>query len=442
MISGVNYMRRAIKKISKLMGLFVIYKMLLDFSFLPVYYKTFSYMSGAIYEYNSTKFLISWIIFILMMLPIINIFKKQDITCILLVIIYCISIIPMLSVYAFIDYVKIHQVIYPSIFWIILIWAFQRFGNKKDKERTGIKVPAIKSASEVILLSAGLGTILCWAWSGFPILVSLSDSTAQRIALRANSMPSLMGYLFVLLGGVVVPYLFARFLNQNKKIYTIISLVLGFLLFSINGMKTWLFLYAFVFAIYLICYLYKDDYLKISYALVIVLSFLVLGCIVLYLKFQIVDFLSQLGRVLCIPNGIGFRSINFFEHNELLYLRESILRHFMETPYPGGSDFYIDCGAASTINSARSNNGLWGDAFRNFGFIGMIIYPLAIAKVLDIVRYSVKSHNLRFQIFVLFLMIWNSVNVSFFTWLLTGGVIIVILLAKFFKKEDEKSYVI
>ena len=108
-----------------------------------------------------------------------------------------------------------------------------------------------------------------------------------------------------------------------------------------------------------------------------ILFIMIISCT--YTKFGIIDFLSQIGRVTCIPNGIGFRSINFFRDNEFLYLRESILRHFFETPYVGGSDFYIDNGINRTINSARSNNGLWGDAFRNFGIIGIILYPILIS---------------------------------------------------------------
>ena len=161
-------------------------------------------------------------------------------------------------------------------------------------------------------------------------------------------------------------------------------------------------------------------------------------CVAFYVKAGIVDFLSQFGRIFCIPNGIGFRSITFFKKNEVLVLRESILRHIFETPYPGGSDFFIDYGANRTLTSARSNNGLWGDAYRNFGLLGIVIYPILIGKMLDVIRISLNRLNLKFQIFVMFLMVWNSVNISFFTWLVTGGVIIVYLLNNFFAKEDLK----
>lgn len=417
--------------------LMFIYKCLFDFTFLPVYYEVFSYMTGANYVYSSIKFSFSIIAFIILMIFSIHIFDKDDIYSPIITILYTICIIPMLSVYAFVSFVTVDEILYPLIFWIILLMYLNR--KKKihnENEKSIIKIPALKPASEGILLVCLICTIACWAWAGFPILLNLSDSTAQRIALRANSMPVFLGYVFMLLGGVILPYLFSRFLNSNKLLYAFISFICGFLLFSINGMKTWIFLYLFAIALVVLCNITKNNIKSICYMIIIGLYFLLLFCVFSYLKYEKIDFLSQFGRIFCIPNGIGFRSISFFKHNELLLLRESILRHLFDTPYPGGSDFFIDYGANRTLTSARSNNGLWGDAYRNFGIIGMFIYPLAIGKMLDIIRVSTKGLDIKFQIFVMFLMIWNSVNISFFTWLLTGGVIVVYIINCFFSKED------
>ena len=419
--------------------LMLIYKSLFDFVFLPVYYTVFSYMTGATYMFSSGKYLLSCASFVLLMSFLIDLFDKVDIYTTIITIIYTICIVPMLSVYAFVNIVSTDEIIYPLIFWCILLGYFKRKKRMSDgREVNAIKIPSLKPASKGILLICSIGTLVCWAWAGFPVLLSLSDSTAQRIALRANSMPTLLGYVFMLLGGVILPYLFARFLNEKKVLYIIVSFICGFLLYSINGMKTWIFLYLFAIILVVLCDLSKNNIKTICYAIIIGLCFLLIICVAFYIKAGKVDFLSQFGRIFCIPNGIGFRSITFFKKNEVLLLRESILRNIFETPYPGGSDFFIDYGANRTLTSARSNNGLWGDAFRNFGLIGIIVYPVIIGKVLDVIRISLNGLNLKFQIFVMFLMIWNSVNISFFTWLLTGGVIIVYLRNNFFAKEDLK----
>ena len=418
--------------------LLFIYKCFFDFVFLPTYYSVFSYMTGAEYTYMFDKYFISLLVFALLVILSFDIFDRPNIYSAVLTLLYTICIIPMLSVYAFVSFVTIDEIFYPTIFWIILLLFFVVKQKNSNKLRSIVKIPTLKPASEGILCICIFGSLICWAWAGFPLLFSFSDSTAQRIALRANSMPTILGYVFMLLGGVIVPYLFARFLNEKKIFYSILTFISGFLLFSINGMKTWIFLYLFVIALFILCDLLKNNIKLICFNIIIGLMILLVFCVVVYYKFGVIDFSSQFGRIFCIPNGIGFRSITFFKNNEVLLLRESILRHLFDTPYPGGSDFFIDYGANRTLTSARSNNGLWGDAFRNFGFIGMLIYPFLIGWVLDKIRISIDSLNLKFQIFVMFLMIWNSVNISFFTWLLTGGVMVVYLLNGFFAKEDFK----
>ena len=435
-------MKRIVSNWALFLGLLFVYKCLLDFVFLPVYYTVFSYMTGAHYQFNSVKYVLGILMFTIVLFSIIKFFAVRDIYTVIMTILSCLCIIPMLSVYSFVDFVTVDEIIYPTIFWIIMIVMFSKLRMREELQTRFLRIPSIKQASTGLLLLCSSVAIICWAWAGFPILLSLSDSISQRLALRESNMPTLLSYALTILGGVVFPYLFARFLNERRRIYAFIAFVIGFSLYSINGMKTWLFLYAFALLLYFLCDLLKDDYLHICYMIIIGLCVLLVLCAVTYLYFEKVDFLSQFGRIFCIPNGIGFKSITFFKTNQRLYLRESILRSIFPSPYAGGSDFYIDYGANRTLTSARSNNGLWGDAYRNFGLIGIFIYPILTAKVINYLNYTLRGLNLKFSIFVLFLAIWNAVNISFFTWLLSGGAIILIVFNYFFWGEDKKYRII
>lgn len=423
---------------------YILYFVCLNHVFLPTYYSVYAYMTGAHFQYNNLKFFLSifafiWFVFLYHILCK----NKDDILSITLNMFMVICVIPMISVFSYIDYVNFWELIYPFIFWTLLFCFTSKIYSSKRKKVLNINAPKVQSISTIVLSACALLSLICWAWAGFPILTSLSDSTAARLELRANSMPTILSYIFVLLGGVLLPYLFARFLSNRKYVYALISFVLGFLLFSVNGMKTWIFLYLFGFLLILLCKFFAQKKWLIIFSInigMIALSFL---CVIFYVKFQTVNYLSQFGRVVCIPNGIGFRSINFFikEENPYLYLRESILRHIFDTPYEGGSDFYLDYGANSTINSARSNNGLWGDAFRNFGLFGMVIYPIFFSWTFSIIIKQSKKDKDSLRIFMIFLMIWNSVNTSFFTWLLTGGVIVLIFIDSFFKERSGAPYI-
>lgn len=260
-----------------------IYKLLLDFVFLKVYYDIYAYMLNGSYEWDSIKYFISTTIFIVFLfLTNISLTEKSSMQRIVLTLFMVVCIVPMLSVYAFLSYVTIFSIFYPFMFWTILILCITR-SNWLTRQKMRIVIPPIKHASVGILVVCIVLGLICWSWADFPILLSLSDSTVSRIALREHSMPTLLGYVFVILGGVIFPYLFARYLDAKKRILAIISFGIGFLLYSVNGMKTWLFLYIFILGIYFLCGLLKADLQKVCNFIILIICFLLVFCIFVYI---------------------------------------------------------------------------------------------------------------------------------------------------------------
>lgn len=411
--------------------LFIIYKIIFDFLFLPVYHSTFAYLISSNLVFDTEKIIISWLACFVFLLFFFRV-RRNDMKTTLLSVFLCICIIPMLGVYALFESVTSYQIIYPFIFWIILFisfWYFDELSRYASGYTYTVVLKRCKNLDYYILFIGGFVSILIWAWAGFPFLFLLSGSTAQRLALREASMPVWMGYIFYLCGGLVMPYIFSRFLIKKEKICTVLSFLFGYILYCVNGMKTWLFLYVLIF--FLVKYIKAMEFKwkNLCYYIVLV-SILMCFFACFTAGFGVIDYVSQVARILAIPNSIAFRSISFFENNELLYLRESILRSFFDTPYIGGSDFYITYGSSSDINSSRANNGLWGDSFRNFGLLGILIYPIIISKVLSIVKNNTCHLQSAIRFVVMFMIIWSSINVSFFTWLLTGGVLLFWLILK------------
>jgi hypothetical protein len=248
-------------------------------------------------------------------------------------------------------------------------------------------------------------------------------------------MSSLIRYTFTFLGGAIFPYLFGKSLAEKKYFSAGFSILGGLTMFFVNGMKTWLYLYVFALSIISISYFAKENIKRITIFVEIMLIILILFSIAIYRLYDLVDIVGQVGRVIIIPNNIGFNSIKFFQDKELLFLRESIFRFISDSPYPGGSDFYINYGRYSTIDSSRANNGLWGDAYKNFGIFGIIFYPFLIGGALHLVEKNFRLQPIGLVVFIFFMFIWTSVNTSYFTWLVTGGVFIIIILAKFYGKK-------
>ena len=263
--------------------LLIIYKLLLDFVFLKVYYGVYAYMINGTYEWNLIKYLISVVFFgIFLLLTHVSPTEESAIQRVVITLFMVICIVPMLSVYAFLSYVTVFSIFCPVIFWILMILCITR-SNWLARRTKRIVIPPIKQASIGLLVICSVLGVLCWVWAGFPILLSISDSTAARIALRENSMPTLLGYIFVILGGVIFPYLFARYLDAKKRVYTVVAVGVGFLLYSVNGMKTWLFLYIFTVGIYFLCELLKGDVQKVCNSIVFIICFLLVICVSVYM---------------------------------------------------------------------------------------------------------------------------------------------------------------
>lgn len=413
----------------------LIYKLVIEFGIIRGYIETYDYMfePGKGYVFSSTKFIIGFVAFVYctILLYDTHVFKRM-IYHVLLRFLYCICVIPMISVYSFYGSVTVDALIFPLLFYTVLILSLKKYAHKKSNDRkVNIVIPEIKRVDNKVLLFCGVFTVAIWALAGFPVALNLDSAYERRMALRLTNISPLLNYPYMIIGGSVLPFIFAKYYSKRKYWYAAGTFACGILLFFINGMKTWIMIYVVAAGI---AVLWKSNALKDGWKQCLVIDVLFLWvaavCVALYDLTGKYGLLAEFSRVVLIPNSIGFTSVDFFRKNELLYLRESVLRAFLKSPYPGGSDFYMYHGADVTATTGRANNGLWGDAFRNFGIVGMLIYPFLISKVFNLVEKSSRGFSLSFRVFVLFLILWAAVNTSFFTWLLTDGVIVILLLIK------------
>lgn len=412
-----------------------IYKFFFDFVYLKRYMRAFSYAyDNYQYGFDMFKWVLSVIIFFVFVSVLLFTHDTENpMYTYLIRFVYTICVIPMLSVYAFFDGIYEVYIIYPLIFMSILIYMLKKYASEKMiDEKQLVKIPKISHIDSVLLIICVIIAIVIWMWSGRPVFFDLSSALEQRIHLRANAMPTVLAYLFMFLGSTIFPYLFAKYIDEKKYLYSVICFVCGILLFFVNGMKTWLFLYLLYFGIVVIIKSGEKKLFQTYLVIDILMLLLIIFSVLIFDKLKIVDLISQIARVTVVPNDIGYTFIEFFkkDDNPYLLLRESILRGVFQTPYLGGSDFFVTNGANASISSARANNGLWGDAFKNFGILGIIVYPFLSAKIYNIVEINSRHMKPALRLFALFMVLWSSINTSFFTWLLTGGVFVVILLEK------------
>ncbi len=414
------------------------YKCIFEAVLLKKYMDIFTYLFvGVSYNPVREKWIFGLIAFAVLALTLIDSkFCRNRIYNVLLRFVFCICIIPMLSVYSCFEGIDKENIVYPFVFFVIFNLLLKHYSKKGEgEEKISLQVPYITGADYLLIAVCGMLALLIWVLAGHPVALNFDVAYERRMSLRMASLPTILNYLFMFIGGTAFPYLFARSISKKKLFRAFISLFFGIILFFVNGMKTWLLLYPLYIGIALLCKFSREDDRRLEILIDLLFLFLVLICVGLYSLTGRYDLMSQFARVTAIPSNIGFRSVKFFKENELLYLRESILRGIWKTPYKGGSDFYINYGADSTITSSRANNGLWGDAFRNFGAVGMLVYPVLIGGIFRIIEVNCREQKDELRVFVLFLALWSSINTSYFTWLLTGGVIVIVAMAKIDKAE-------
>ena len=341
--------------------------------------------------------------------------------------------------------IDIISFMYVILFWLIFIIVSKYFQCllfiAEQKSTTYI----IKLASNLkiskfeillFLICFSFTIFMSYTYGGFRLFISFEDAIGFRYAFREVELPLLLSYLFSWNSQVILPFLFMIFLFKHKYIVSIMTFILGLLNYYINGLKSWLVIYFLILGVYSFYRIHKNmkNFFIFLFSLVILYS--VATFTIFEYGNQSTYLLSNLFyRVFIEPAKLGYDYIEFFKNNELLYLRESALRFIAKSPYDVKISYLI--GGINSVGAyvTQANNGLQGDAYANFGFMGIIIYPVIISMSYYYFSRSLLCFDKRIQYSILLIISWNEVNSPYFTWLLTGGVLIFYILLSVYRKK-------
>lgn len=413
------------------MLLFILFKILYDYIYIHFTTREFSYMQS-ILQFDFYRYLINWIIFFIL-LSIIILFMKNNIMSYVMKTIFLFSTIPTISLYGLKSMTN-EAYILMILYWIIMILSFAVLQNVKINSTTNESYQYRNdkgSLSNVVFIFAAILTFYFWARYGqFRILTSFSNVYYYRLEHRQANMISIFRYLMLWLGNVFLPYCFASFLINRKYIKVLFAFICGLMLFSINGLKSWLVIYALILFIFIV-HRNKCKYNRytgmltfgvVMYGIMSMVHYNISGSTVLGAMFH---------RVFSVPAELNFNYFTFFRENEPLLLRESFLRIFWDSPYDTLSSYIIGGLFGKGDFETNANNGMFGDAYANFKIFGVIIYPIILSLTFKLIEHFSRNQDIRLVMCVLLILIWNLINASFFTWLLSGGVIIFILIFHF-----------
>lgn len=424
-------MRSLLEKILNAKILFcIVYKLIIDLFFSVYLSDTYSYCgSGA--SLNSNKYIVSWLM-LFVLLVIRELIINQDMSFII-EILYYLSIVPTLSIY-WMKNENTYAMLLIFCYWIV----FEIFAGIFSREKHINCVQSIMYSHDklkkdnIVIQFIFIWCVISilyfsWKYGNFRFFVRFEDVYTYRLAPN-NSMSSIGGYIFSWNTNLLIPLCMNIHLLNKKYLFTVIDIIMILLSYSIYGNKTILFTGMVVIGVWILSKirfeLFTDKIISLFLGCIMIVA-MIFGNTVVY-KWPA----SLLYRLLYIPSEAHFYYFDFFQKNELLYFRQSFLRFFASDPYNKPVSVLI--GSDKKYNLVGSynnlNNGLFSDAYMNFGVIGVMIFPIIIVVVLCVIIKALQSYEdvIRYSFFIVLLM--YCISASLFTWLLSGGVILAIFI--------------
>ena len=411
--------------------IFLAFKIVCDYIYWKYICDIYSY-SGSIAEPSISKNIFGWIALVVLLLLYNNISKGDIKFCVSFLM--TLSIIPTLSVF----WIRNESII--CFFEILIYWIifevtaiiFSRQKRKIRKEKCDLK---LKNNS--IIFAIWVVAIICtvffsYKYGEFRFWVSFEDVYEYRLD-TSNQMNVVERYIFGWTSSIFIPLCFSIHTINKRWLFAVVDVCLSLMSYAIYGNKVIVFQIVVVIGLLLII---KNSY---NYCLGSVICILCTGASLLaVLIYNILGNkipLSLCMRVFFIPSEAHYYYFDFFQTEPLLLLRQSVLRHFFSNPLSDTAAVLIGSDVRYNLTGGYNNlnNGLFSDAYQNFGFVGVLIYPFVVVFFLFLLCKVLKDFNPLIKYSLLIGLVFSMFSGYLFSWLLSGGVILVFIIVYLIK---------
>lgn len=392
--------------------LMVLWKALLDVSYIYFVIPLFGY-SGFRLNISVFKILESYLVMLL--LGAISPKKIERISEFLIHLLFITVIIPILSYYSLSNATAWQ--LYTMVAQYVIVLLAYKYGSNKY-----LKLKPIKSGTKIaiwISLSFVI-TILCYTLIIQKGYTRLNFDLKKIYEVRETSNDLYASGIF----GYLLPWTFRVFnillivitAQRKKYLYTVAFVFVQIILFGLTAFK----------AVLLYPLVLLGAYIVLKARRKILLFFIALSVIVgislihYFISGNIILGSIFIRRTFFIPAMINFQYYDFFEKHSFVYMSNSIFSFL--TPYPYNLPPALLIGSLGGNDDSNANTGFLATAYMHFGFIGAIIFPLIVGKLLkfvDIFESRVEKWCLLGMLILPFNALFRSADL--FTTLLTHG---------------------
>jgi hypothetical protein len=406
----------------------MIFKFLLDYSYVNIIYPNYKYM-GFVLENDMSKIIVGNVLLIFVLIFVPNKLNKPS--RILSLCLVIISYIPIITIFSFGNATYTFALMH-TFFWAILLAGIEFIPT--------FEIPTLnKKISKVIFLVIVL--LICSYCCFFVIKnfginfnFNLLEVYDQRTLYKNSKIP-LSGYLFTWSSNVILPMGLIYFALKKQYILSAVCIFSQLLLFTATGMKSMLFTIPIV-AIFVLFTKLKNSSLYL--VLLLVLSVLICIWVYFYLN-DIVPISFFVRRVFLIPARIAQYYYEFFSQNGQIKLSHSVLNSFSNYRFEAEPSLLIS--RFFTGKDSSFNNGIVSDGFANFGYIGVFCWSLITTFVLKLIDSVAKNKQRSIVVAGIIMFISSLSNSPLITNLGTHGIFMAILMIYLLPNKKSKETV-
>ena len=394
------------------------YRIIVDVGYRMVVAGPFAYQ-GFQNAPTARSLMLSWLVLLALLPLMVRVFRSETVSGNIMTTLALISLIPTTTLIAHDPRYAAEYVLLISVYWFVFLLAC-------------IVVPPIRPfirplRSEVphVLTTLGLAAVvlfISWRHTGFRLHFGLFDVYDLRAEARSFQVPTLLGYLATIADNAL-PILLAFYLRRRWVLVGAAVAVVILFNFGISGTKQVLFLLVFALASVLV-----REHARLNRTILVALTGIVVLCILERQVFG-TPFLGVLSiyRVFFIPAHLHWVHYEFFQTHELLYLTQSALRFFFESPYNENIQFLLGEYYIGDF-SARANNGLFSDGYMNFGAISVLFYPVISVVILKLMEGAARGLSASVRLMITVALSFVMLGLPLPTALLSAGVAALVLL--------------
>jgi hypothetical protein len=411
----------------KLFLLILVYKLILDFTYVLVVGKFWAYQ-GFIVEWSRYDIVFSYATVFVFAGIFLRFMSRNNPFSFLVSILFFVSALPTLTLITYSNSTREYAYL-TLLYWTIFGLSALFLEPKKPGKRLNIPSQVIS------LILAFCVVYVSGRYTGFRLHFGIWDVYSLRLEAREFDLPGIVAYGVAAANSILpVGALIALDLNYRSWAFFLIFVVV--LNFGIAGGKS-------VLGLLLLAFFGYFFVKKLSiFNLVLLLSITQVVSLIEVSVSQapILGFFSSY-RTLFLPARINWIYYDFFSQHEFDYFRQGFLKFLpWESPYKQDIAFLIgeyDMGE----DGGRANNGLFSDAYSNAGMLGVIFMPFLITVYLRVLASALNKVRPGITFSIVIVVAMNLLSLPFSTAIFSGGLGLLLMFSLTIKNHNDSTRV-